>query len=196
MISKVIRAFYRGNNPLSRFAITLKREYRVKEWQGKEEKVLEISGGRRPLSTEYLNVDVDNQPEVDVLANLLDPLPFSEGEVDRIVSVATLEHFNITHVRKVLAEMHRVLKSGGTLEIGVPSLPKIIAAYEQEGCTDTIIRYIHGAQKDEYDVHYFVVDGKRFCEELLGVGFASAEEVEYDYPRHDADKMMKLVAKK
>jgi len=196
MISKLMRAFFKQNNSLSRFAITLKRNYRVAQYNKKDFKILEISGGRRPLSHDYLNVDVADEPEVDVLADLLEPLPFLDETVDKIVSVATLEHFNIGHIRMVLKEMYRVLKPGGVLEIGVPSLPKIIAQYQIEGCTDTVIRYLHGAQKDEYDVHYFVVDGKRFVSELTGVGFSAAEEVPYDFPRHDTNLMMKIKAVK
>lgn len=196
MFSKIVRAFYKQNNPLGRFAITLKRDYRVAQFKSKGIKILEISGGRRPLSSEYLNVDIANEPEVDLIASLLEPLPFADASIDKIVSVATLEHFNIKHIRQVLSEMHRVLKDGGVLEIGVPSLPKIIAQYQIEGCTDTIIRYLHGAQKDEYDVHYFVVDSKRFCQELTDIGFTQAQEELYDFPRHDSNLMMKIVAKK
>lgn len=196
MFSKIFRVFYKQNNALSRFALVLKRKYRVAQFNKKEQKVLEISGGDRPLSSDYLNVDISEDPMVDLQTNLLDPLPFETESIDRIVSIATLEHFNIPHIRMVLKEMFRVLKRGGVLEIGVPSLSKTIAQYQKEGCTDTVIRYLHGAQKDEYDVHYFVVDPERFISELHAVGFSEAYEEEYDFPRHSPDYMMKLVAKK
>jgi predicted SAM-dependent methyltransferase len=131
-----------------------------------------------------------------VVANILDPLPFGENYADKIVSVATLEHFTLSDVPILLKEFLRVLKPGGTVEIGVPSLKKVIEMYEKEGCTDTVIRYLHGGLKDEYDIHFFVVDPKRFTKELESVGFVKAREESYDFPRHDKEYMMKIVAEK
>lgn len=196
MIKKVINKILKQNNPVSRFSLRLYRKYRVRSFTLKDHRVLDIAGGSMPLSSEYLNVDISNAPTVDVVTNLLEPLPFDENYVDKVVSVATLEHFNVNDNRKILSEFLRVLKPGGVLEIGVPSLQKIIEQYNKRGCDDEVLRYLHGALKDQYDVHFFVVDAERFISELTTTGFIDAKQVEYDFPRHSADFMMKLVAKK
>lgn len=196
MLRKILRKLLRHDNAVSRFTLQLLREYRLRKFQSGDDKVLEISGGSLPLSRDYLNVDISNEPEVDLVTDLREPIPFADASTDKIVSVATLEHFSVTDVRRLLVEFFRLLKPGGVLEIGVPSLEKIFNQYRQTGCDDVVLRYLHGGLKDKYDVHLFVVDAKRFIQELKAAGFSEAREVEYDFPRHSADFMMKIVARK
>src|SRR3989338_4780536 len=112
IMKKVYRNVMRLDNSLSRFGIRIVRNYRIWRFEKQNYKVLEISGGRRPLSKAYLNVDASTEPEVDVVTNLVEDLPFKDEYADKIVSVATLEHFTLNDVRKVLAEFLRILKKG------------------------------------------------------------------------------------
>lgn len=194
--NKLAKWFFARDNKLSRFSVQLKRECRIKQFNKKDKKVLEISGGSRPLSSGYLNVDISTAPEVDVITNITNRLPFDDGSIDKIISVATLEHINMHDVHALLCEFYRILKKGGCVEIGVPALNKIIEQYNNRGCDDVVMRYLHGGLKDQYDVHLFVVDSKRFIAELDKAGFKDAEEATYDFPRHDKDFMMKIIAKK
>lgn len=196
MSNKLFRLLLRQNNPVSRYVVDLKRKYRVKKQLKDNRLILEISGGTRPLSEEYLNVDIIDAPEVDILADLNERLPFESASVDKILSIATLEHFGQTTLKKILLEFYRILKPEGLLEIGVPSLQKIIEQYQIHGCTDTVMRYFHGAQKDPNDIHLFVADARRFKQELFAVGFRTVTEENYNYDRHNADYMMKIVAYK
>tara|TARA_B100000508_G_scaffold24443_2_gene17622 strand:- start:16309 stop:16902 length:594 start_codon:yes stop_codon:yes gene_type:complete len=194
--NKVIKKIIGHNNPISRFSLRYIRDYRLRRFDKLDQKVLEVSGGSRPLFHDYLNVDVSEAPEVDLVTNLLDPIPLEDNTAHKIVSVATLEHFNVNDVRKILRDFNRLLKPGGEVEIGVPSIDKIFVQYKERGCDDVVLRYLHGGLKDQYDVHLFVVDSDRFIGELLLAGFKEAKEVEYDFPRHSGDFMMKVVAKK
>jgi predicted SAM-dependent methyltransferase len=196
MLKKIVRKVLNSDNSLSRFSVTLLRDYRVKKFNDKGYKVLEVSGGSMPLSKEYLNIDISEASEVDLVTNLLETIPVEDNYADKIISIATLEHFNVNDVRKILAEFKRILKPGGVLEIGVPSLEKILVEYKKRGCDDEVLRYLHGGLKDKYDIHFFVVDAKRFISELESVGFSKAAEAEYDFPRHSKDMMMKIVAEK
>lgn len=196
LIRKIISVFLSRNNYISRYSLKLKRKYRVRYFNRRQEKVLEICGGKSPLSTDNLNVDIVDHPSVDVLADLTRTLPFNDKEIDKIISIATLEHFGPLQLKAVLFEFYRILKEGGRLEIGVPSLEKIFKYYQQNGCDDYTVRYLHGAQKDQYDVHLFVVDFKRFTKELEEVGFTDIREIEYDYPFHSREMMMKITASK
>jgi SAM-dependent methyltransferase len=196
IIKKTIYHILARENKLSRYLLRLKRNYKLRAFQSSHEKILEISGGETPLNIKHVNVDIIDDPYVDVVANLNDPLPFADDSIDRIISIATLEHFNILNLRRVLSEFHRILKPGGRIEIGVPSLAKIFEYYSAHGCDNNVIRYLHGAQKDEYDLHLCILDKERFEEELTGLGYADINEVEYDYPFHSKAFMMRINAKK
>jgi predicted SAM-dependent methyltransferase len=66
----------------------------------------------------WVNLDVAALPGVDVVHDLNRmPLPFADGEFALIHAKDVLEHVNYVDV---LRELHRILRSGGTLEIQVP----------------------------------------------------------------------------
>lgn len=196
MLNNLLKLFYKTNPKIYRQAARLNRQYRLSQYLKNNQKILEISGGRMPLSNEYLNVDILDAPEVDVVTDINGPLPFGDASVDKIVSVATLEHFNLNDQRSILKEFYRILKPGGHLEIGVPSLGKILERYREDGCTDEILRYLHGAQKDQYDIHLCVPDAQRLTRELTVLSFKEVKEEPYDYERHDKRYMMKITALK
>lgn len=50
-------------------------------------------------------------------------LPFRRDVFDRIVSIETFEHLSEADGERLLAELHRVLKPGGTLVISTPNNP-------------------------------------------------------------------------
>lgn len=185
-----------AQNPVSRKTVRLKRAYRIAKFNKGTKKRLEICGGIRPLNHEAINVDILDYPTVDVVADIIKPLPFEDSSIDHIVSVATLEHFNINDLKTVLNNFFRVLKPGGVLEIGVPSLKKIIHYYQQNGCDDLTLRYLHGGLKDTYDIHLSILDFERMQRELEIVGFTNIVELPYDFPRHDEKMMMKIQTKK
>lgn len=193
---KLLNKLLRRKNAATRFFVKLKRQYRIKKLTSNNQFRLEISGGSMPLSDLNLNIDILDDPAVDIVTNLLEPLPFNNSTVDQIISVATLEHFNVLNVRSILNEFQRILKPNGKLIIGVPSFEKIVKQYQINGCDDKLIRYLHGAQKDEYDIHLFIVDAKRFTQELEKAGFVNTQEQPYDFERHDKNYMMKIITHK
>jgi len=105
-------------------------------------------------------------------------------------------HLGLPDMRKVLGEFCRILKPGGKLEIGIPSLEKIFNYYKTNGLDDACIRHLHGAQKSEFDIHLCVMDFKRIKQELENLGFSDMIELEYDFPTQDARFCMKIIASK
>lgn len=200
MIKKTLKFFadfigYR--NPAYRYIVKLKRKYRLRVFSQKEEKILDICGGINPLNKkENINVDISDHPNVDIVTDLQNPLPFKDNDISKIISVATLEHFNIRDINKILREFSRILKTKGKIEIGVPSLKKIMAYYNINGCDEMVMRYLHGAQKDKYDIHLCIFDFERFKKELEKNGFTDIKELDYDFPFHDKKFMMKIIANK
>ena len=53
---KVINKLLRANLPPARYAVKLKRKYRIRSFERSDKKVLEICGGIMPLSKENINV--------------------------------------------------------------------------------------------------------------------------------------------
>lgn len=70
----------------------------------------------------WLNVDVVG--DQDVISDLRD-LPFDDEYADKIESIHVFEHFERVDIPIVLREWARVLKTGGTLTLEMPSLEKI-----------------------------------------------------------------------
>lgn len=193
-LSRVINKLLRANLPPARYAVRLKRKYKLKLFQRSDKKVLEICGGIMPVSRENINVDIMDDPKVDVIANLHEKLPFADESIDKIISIATLMHLGLPDVRKVLTEFHRILKRGGVLEIGIPSLEKIFDYYKKNGLDDVCVRHLHGAQKSEFDIHLCVMDFKRMKQELENLGFTQAAELVYDFSTQDSRFYMKVRA--
>lgn len=69
----------------------------------------------------YINVDNRKVVKPDILADVLDGLPFDDGELDEVSCTEFLEHFDCVEVIMVLREIHRVLKKGGLFRFGVPN---------------------------------------------------------------------------
>lgn len=196
ILDKVLGKLVLPLRPPARYLVRLKRRHRIRSFENSDHRVLEIGGGRNPLSTHNMNVDAWDAPEVDIVHEFPEPMPFPADHVDQIISVAVLEHFTIQDIRRLLPDCYRVLKPGGVFVLAVPALDKIVERYMAEGCTDKVLRYLHGAQKDEHDVHLSVLDTDRWCKEIREAGFVDVESVPYDLPLHDVRYMGKVCARK
>jgi len=75
----------------------------------------------------YVNIDSSEEVKPDLVLNLDSPnfgfkhsfkIPISSDSVDEVMAIHVLEH--IHNLIPLMNEIHRVLKSGGTLKIRVP----------------------------------------------------------------------------
>ncbi len=73
-------------------------------------------GDTIPKGEGYLNVDIRELPNIDVVADAM-KLPFKKGEHDSIVTRNLVEHFGRHEIDALFKEWARVLKKGGTLYI-------------------------------------------------------------------------------
>ena len=69
---------------------------------------------------DYINIDSDPRTNPDIVRNIERGLPFSDNQVDEILSEHTLEHINPDLIHFVMFEFWRVLKQGGRLKVIVP----------------------------------------------------------------------------
>jgi ubiquinone/menaquinone biosynthesis C-methylase UbiE len=69
----------------------------------------------------WVNIDSAKLPGVDMVVDIQKtPLPFKTGTFDEILCQDILEHIDHARFTAVLRELHRILKTGGTLTIQVP----------------------------------------------------------------------------
>lgn len=82
--------------------------------------VIDLGCGRQKTPGSF-GVDQAPLENVDLVWNLLDfPYPFESNSAEQIISQHTLEHFAPDDVLRILAEIYRVLKPGGTLTLTCP----------------------------------------------------------------------------
>lgn len=79
--------------------------------------IVNLGSGTKSLREDVINIDFFPFPIVDIIAKA-EELPFKDNSVDSIVCDNVLEH--IKNTEKVVLEMRRVLKQGGTVYMGVP----------------------------------------------------------------------------
>lgn len=111
--------------------------------------------------------------------DFLYPFNCKDNAFDGIFSEHVLEHFYIDDARRLLLECKRVLKSGGTLRIAVPSLECAIARYEElRKSGDRMASEAIRKLTQEY-LHLSVWDYERLEYELETLGFVDIKQCSY-----------------
>ena len=80
--------------------------------------------------------------ELDLIHDLMEPLPYNDDSVDFIFSEHVLEHFTVKDGLVLLRDWHRVLRPGGRLRLAIPSIEGILETYNnpdvlEERCEKT-----------------------------------------------------------
>lgn len=111
--------------------------------------------------------------------DFLYPFNCKDNAFDGIFSEHVLEHFYIDDARRLLFECKRVLKSGGTLRIAVPSLEYAVAKYEElKSNGDRLASEVIRKLTQEY-LHLSVWDYNRLEYELESLDFVDIKKCEY-----------------
>jgi len=77
----------------------------------------------------WFNIDCANFPGVNLLWDMRQPLPLADRVADLVYSEHVLEHFEYEDAIRLLREVHRILRVGGVLRIGVPNAAIYLRAY-------------------------------------------------------------------
>ncbi len=123
----------------------------------------------------YLNLDIRNLKEVDIVHDLNKPLPYKDEEVDNIFTSHVIEHFWWQDSIKMLKDWYRVLKPGGKLEIWTVDLDKVI--YKMLTNADNpVMMYdanwrIFGKKEPEGQAHHSIFTRRYLNLLLTNVGF-------------------------
>jgi ubiquinone/menaquinone biosynthesis C-methylase UbiE len=82
---------------------------------------LNIGSGSRRIEG-YLNVDIRNDANIDIVSSAWDLPGIEDATVSNIYSRHMLEHLDPTDAQKTLRKWFQILKPGGTLNVIVPDL--------------------------------------------------------------------------
>ncbi len=102
---------------------------------------------------DLLRVDIDERWEPDYRCDVRS-LPFESETFDLVFSSHVLEHFDHKTVDSVLDEWIRVLKSGGTLKLVLPTIQWAAEKIVEGICDEHVMNVLYGAQTSPYDYHY------------------------------------------
>jgi predicted SAM-dependent methyltransferase len=142
----------------------------------------------------FVNLDYRWRPGVDVVWDILRPLPFPSDRFAGVFTEHCLEHFDLKQLDGVLKEIHRILQPGGVLRIVVPNLAKYVDAYsrrmrgekfedEQKLATASAFNRVFysghvwmSRSRWWNDGHHFIHDFESLSKALLEAGFRNSEE--------------------
>jgi predicted SAM-dependent methyltransferase len=130
---------------------------------------------------EWINVDLFGT-RANLYWDLRNPLPFPDHSVDAIFHEHFLEHLSYEEGMGFARECRRVLKSGGTIRIGVPDFGRYMLSYAGDGAFIQTMRpdrptrllalsevvYRHG--------HRSMWDGETLCHILDEAGFHESRQ--------------------
>lgn len=162
-------------------------EWKARAFRGAK---LDVCGGRNPFNPkEFLNVDVVDLPQVDLVFDITKCFPVDDGVIAEIISIATLEHLRKSHVHHVLQEFFRVLMPGGQLRVSTPDIEAIARAVLSGKHPDTVNQHLFGKYKGEetedFDVHRWMYTARQMIEVLEKIGFEHVERIPMDLGMHD-----------
>jgi ubiquinone/menaquinone biosynthesis C-methylase UbiE len=95
--------------------------------------VRRLNWGCGPITSYgWVNSDIQAWPGVDIVADIRAGLPVAGDSFDYIVSIHALPEIPYCDLDRTLSELHRVLKPGGVLRLGLPDMDKAINAYRAQ----------------------------------------------------------------
>ena len=86
---------------------------------GPDAKILDLGAGNRRHASNVINLEIEPNPEVDIIADG-HRLPFKDDTFDAVISEAVLEHVHSPN--RVVSEIYRILKPDGYICVAVPFL--------------------------------------------------------------------------
>ncbi|MCB1207432.1 MAG: methyltransferase domain-containing protein [Verrucomicrobiae bacterium] len=120
----------------------------LKRWKADSSKRILNLGGGSVLDERWLTADIT--PRADVWADVTRPLPFNDSSVDIVYLEEVIEHVSQQDAERMLSEIHRILKSGGSVRITTPSLDYFVSIKLDRSGADMKINnifYLHGHRR-------------------------------------------------
>ena len=152
---------------------------------------LHIGCGDR-LLTGFVNIDIVSDAELQL--DVRKGLPFPDESCDLIFSEHFIEHLSQAEGTRLMREMRRVLKPGGTVRLATPDLAGMAEDYQQKHIHDDWLRFGYswtrtGAERFNLGMrewgHKWVYDEEELQRVAALAGLLFLERCEYGESRHE-----------
>jgi ubiquinone/menaquinone biosynthesis C-methylase UbiE len=114
-----------------------------------------------------------------------DAIPYADGTVDEVYSGYLLLHLAPHHHERVLADIRRVLRTGGTLTIGEVAMDRVVFRWLETPTDKRLAELIwgeqgdvHGANLAEFDKHCHGYTETTLRDFMARGGFPNAERIQ------------------
>ena len=98
-------------------------------------------GCGKDIKSGYINIDFRKGDGVDLVHDLMKPLPFDDESCTDIMAHDILEHFGFRDTERILADWIRTLGTGGCLDLVVPNFEAHLQYYKADKQDP---RYVNG----------------------------------------------------
>jgi predicted SAM-dependent methyltransferase len=102
-------------------------------------------------------------------------VPFPSESVDYLYSSHMLEHLYHEDAKRLLADIHRVLKPTGRLRIAVPDLEHAVKLYQGGRKEEALSYFFVPSRATLYEQHHYMYDADLLSDCLDAVGFCEIE---------------------
>lgn len=133
---------------------------------------------------EFVNVDINYLPNVDVVDNVRFLRKFEENSVDLIYASNTLEHLGRWEYKPALERWYALLKRGGILRLSVPDFAALCRYYTATEDLDTLYSALYAGQDGPHNYHYWCWDLKTLKRDLESVGFSDVKRYDRSRTEH------------
>lgn len=108
-----------------------------------------------------------------VHADITKRLPFPDGIAQHVYLSHVLEHFYLAEGTRILREIARVLRPGGTVRICVPDLEHVVGLYRQGLRREAVSYFYTDAEAPALRTHRYMYDETLLRDSLVNVGFSN-----------------------
>lgn len=130
-------------------------------------------------------------PKGVILHDLTRRLPFADNSIDYVYASHVLEHLSQANARRLLLDIHRVLRPGGLLRLVVPDLSfgarryvEALQANPADGSAASgFLSWMQLSRPGDRDPHLWMYDGASLGAELVTAGFANVAVCEHKQGR-------------
>jgi len=129
----------------------------------------------------WINIDIASPAQDVFLDDVTSLQRIDDGSADIIYACHVLEHTGRYKTEEVLKVWYNKLRTGGIVRISVPDLNAVFKKYRSGTELSTLMGFLYGGQRNEYDYHSTGFDFVTLEQSLIGAGFQNVRR--YDWRR-------------
>ena len=142
---------------------------------------MKINIGGETKKEGWVNLNVQNKPNVDIIGNINDLSQFKDESIEEIYASHIIEHVDQKTINNTFNGIFRILKKGGKFYVSVPDMDVLCHFFVSPLATKKvkfhIMTMIFGGQIDNFDYHYFGWNYEFMNDYLTFAGFSKVDKV-------------------